>query len=49
MANAFIKELEKLLQSLTVQEATGRLAFLEKELATTNAKLIKAEEAVTQL
>jgi tyrosine-protein kinase Etk/Wzc len=46
LGNAFIGELDKLLQNLAVQEATGRLAFLEKEMATTNAKLIKAEEAL---
>ena len=46
MANAFVEELDKLLQSLAVQEATGRLAFLEKEHAAANTKLAKAEEAL---
>jgi tyrosine-protein kinase Etk/Wzc len=46
MANAFIEELDELLQRLGVQEARGRLAFLEKELAAANAHLVKAEEAV---
>jgi capsule polysaccharide export protein KpsE/RkpR len=46
MANAFIDELEKLLQSLANQEAKGRLAFLEKERLQTSQNLTKAEEAM---
>jgi uncharacterized protein involved in exopolysaccharide biosynthesis len=46
IANAFVVELDTLLRSLAMQEASGRLAFLEKELATANANLMKAEEAL---
>ena len=44
MANAFVAGLDQLLQRLAVQDAKGRLAFMEKELTATNAKLTKAEE-----
>jgi tyrosine-protein kinase Etk/Wzc len=46
MANAFIEELDRLLQGLAVQEAKGRLAFLEKERLQVSHNLIKAEESV---
>lgn len=46
MANAFIEELERLLQSLAVQEAKERLAFLEKERLRASQNMTKAEEAV---
>jgi capsule polysaccharide export protein KpsE/RkpR len=46
MANAFIEELERLLQALAMQEAKGRLAFLEKERIQASQNLTKAEEAV---
>ena len=46
MANAFIEELEKLLQGLAIQEAKGRLAFLEMERLQTSQNLTKAEEAL---
>ncbi len=44
MANAFVAGLDQLLQRLAVQDAKGRLAFMEKELTATNAKLTSAEE-----
>jgi tyrosine-protein kinase Etk/Wzc len=46
MANAFVEELDNLLQRLAVQEARGRLVFLEKERAQTNQNLAKAEEVL---
>lgn len=46
MANAFGEELDKLLQGLATQEATGRLAFLEKERENANQNLTKAENAL---
>jgi len=46
MANAYIEELERLLQGLSNQEAKGRLAFLEKERLQASQNLTKAEEAV---
>jgi uncharacterized protein involved in exopolysaccharide biosynthesis len=46
MANAFIEELDRLLQGLALQEAKGRLAFLEKERLQASQKLSKAEESV---
>ena len=46
LANAFIEELERLLQRLANQEANGRLAFLEKERSQSSQNLTKAEEAV---
>ena len=46
MANAFAEELDKLLQGLAVQEAKGRLAFLEKERLQTSQNLTKAENAL---
>ena len=44
MANAFVEELDNLLQQMASKEATSRLAFLEKELAQASQKLTKAEE-----
>ena len=46
IANAFAEELDKLLQGLTIQEAGGRLAFLEKERAQVNQNLAKAENTL---
>lgn len=46
MANAYIKGLDKLLQRMAREEATERLAFLEKELHQTSANLSKAEDAL---
>lgn len=46
MANAFAKELDRLLQGLATQEARGRLAFLEKERDQANQNLNKAENAL---
>jgi tyrosine-protein kinase Etk/Wzc len=46
MANAFIEELDKLLQKLSIKEAGGRLAFLEKEREQAIHNLTKAEEAL---
>lgn len=46
MANALIEELDGLLQRLALQEAKGRLAFLEKERLQTSQNLIKAEESL---
>lgn len=46
MANAFIEELDRLLQGLALQEAKGRLAFLEKERLQASQKLSKAEDSV---
>src|SRR4030042_2192555 len=43
IANAFPEELDKLLQGLTIQEASGRLAFLEKERSQVNQNLAQAE------
>ena len=46
MANAFMDELDRLLKELAVQEAGGRLAFLEKERVQTGQNLTKAEESL---
>jgi tyrosine-protein kinase Etk/Wzc len=46
MANAYTEELDKLLQALTVQEASGRLTFLEKERTQVNQNLALAENAL---
>jgi tyrosine-protein kinase Etk/Wzc len=46
MANAFVEELDKLLQRMAVQEAKERLAFLEKERAQNSLNLTKAEDAL---
>jgi len=46
IANAFIVELEKLLQKLANREARGRLTFLDKERLQASNNLIKAEEAL---
>jgi tyrosine-protein kinase Etk/Wzc len=46
IANAFIEELDKLLQGLALQEATGRLAFVEKERLQASQNLVKAEDAL---
>lgn len=46
MANAFAEELDKLLQELATQEASGRSAFLEKERDQANQNLTKAENAL---
>jgi tyrosine-protein kinase Etk/Wzc len=46
IANAFVEELDQLLQQLTLQEAKGRMAFLEKERFQTSQNLQKAEETL---
>jgi hypothetical protein len=46
MANAYIDELDKLLQVIGVDEAKNRLAFLEKERQQANINLGKSEEAL---
>jgi capsule polysaccharide export protein KpsE/RkpR len=46
IANAYIKELDNVLQELQISEAKGRLAFLEKERSQSNYNLAKAEEAL---
>jgi len=46
MANAFIEELDKLLQKMAIHEAKGRQDFLEKERAQASRNLTKAEEAL---
>ena len=46
IANAFIEELDRLLQGLALQEAKGRSTFLEKERLQASQNLTKAEESV---
>jgi tyrosine-protein kinase Etk/Wzc len=46
IANAFPEELDKLLQRLTIQEASGRLTFLEKERSQVNQNLAQAENTL---
>jgi tyrosine-protein kinase Etk/Wzc len=46
LANAYVQELEKLMQDLTVQEAKSRLTFLDNERALANTNLTKAEDAL---
>jgi tyrosine-protein kinase Etk/Wzc len=46
IANAFIEELNNLLQTLAVQEAKARLTFLEKEQALADNNLVNAENAL---
>jgi len=46
IANAFIEELDKLLQGISIQEAKSRLVFLEKERLQTSQNLTKAEESL---
>jgi len=46
MANAFSEELDKLLQGLTIQEASGRLTFLEKERSQVSQNLALAENTL---
>jgi tyrosine-protein kinase Etk/Wzc len=46
MANAFYEELDGLLREITVQEARGRMAFMEKEREQCNQNLAKAENAL---
>lgn len=46
MANAFLEELSLLLREIASQEATERLAFLEKERQETSANLARAEESL---
>lgn len=48
MANAFIEELERLIQNLAIQEAKARSSFLEKERLQSSHNLAKAEEAMRQ-
>jgi tyrosine-protein kinase Etk/Wzc len=46
MANAFYEELDGLLRRISVQEAQGRMAFMEKEREQSNQNLAKAENAL---
>ncbi len=46
IANAFGEELDTLLRGLAVQEAKGRLAFLEKERDLANQNLARAENGL---
>jgi tyrosine-protein kinase Etk/Wzc len=46
MANAFYEELDGLLRQITVQEARGRMAFMEKEREQSNQNLAKAENVL---
>jgi tyrosine-protein kinase Etk/Wzc len=46
MANAFYEELDGLLRRISVQEAKGRMAFMEKEREQSNQNLAKAENAL---
>ncbi len=46
MANAFVEELDLLLHGLTMQEAKGRMTFLEKERLQASQNLQKAEESL---
>lgn len=48
MANAFVEELDQLLQRIATQEAKGRLAFLERERLQSSKKLAEAEESLRQ-
>ena len=49
MANAFIDELDRLLKELAVQEAKGRLAFLEKERAPDKPKPDQSRRIIASL
>jgi capsule polysaccharide export protein KpsE/RkpR len=44
MANAFVSELGKIIQEMSVEEATMRAKFLEDELVKVNSKLQQAED-----
>jgi tyrosine-protein kinase Etk/Wzc len=46
MANAFVEELDRLLQEIAVKDANNQLAFLEKEREQTNLNLTRAENAL---
>jgi len=46
IANAFVEELDKLMQELSMREAATRLAFFEKERALASTNLIKSEDAL---
>jgi capsule polysaccharide export protein KpsE/RkpR len=46
MANAFVEELNKLLQGLAIQEAKSRMDFLERERLQTSQNLTKAENTL---
>ncbi|MBM4300106.1 MAG: hypothetical protein FJ121_01025 [Deltaproteobacteria bacterium] len=46
MANAYIDELDSLLRSMAVREATDRLVYLEKKRTETVQNLSKAEESL---
>jgi uncharacterized protein involved in exopolysaccharide biosynthesis len=48
MANAYVEELDRLMQELAVTEASQRRLFFEKQLATAQDKLISAEAALRQ-
>ncbi len=46
IANAYVEELQRLLESLTLSEASQRRAFFEKQLAQTNERLARAQESL---
>lgn len=46
IANAFVAEVDVLLQELTINETKGRSVFLEKELSQASDNLSKAEESL---
>lgn len=46
MANAFVEELDRLLQEISVRDASNQLAFLDNERNQANLRLSKAEEAL---
>jgi capsule polysaccharide export protein KpsE/RkpR len=48
IANVFIKELDQLLQRMSIQETEGRLAFLQKQRLRASQDLNKAQESLRQ-
>lgn len=46
MANAFVEELDRLLQDIAVKDANNQLAFLEKEREQVSLQLTQAENAL---
>jgi capsule polysaccharide export protein KpsE/RkpR len=48
IANAFIKELDQLLQRIAIQETEGRLAFLQKQRLRASQDLNKAQVSLRQ-
>ncbi len=48
MANAYVEELDRLMQGLAVTEAGQRRVFFERQLTTTREQLVRAEVALRQ-